>query len=55
MSTSELSVDSALKQTANAAVPTHLPLVEEADATGEVAEAYNIFANIFGRAMFLAF
>ncbi len=49
MSTSEVSLESGLKQTANAAVPTHLPVVEEADATGEVAEAYQYFREHFGR------
>ncbi len=49
MSTSEISIESGLKQTARAAAPTHLPVVEEAAATGEVAEAYQYFRERFGR------
>ena len=49
MSTSGYAVASGLKQQGNGPVPTHLPVVEEADATGEVAEAYRYFREHFGR------
>jgi uncharacterized peroxidase-related enzyme len=50
MSTSEYAPASELKQTGKGRVPTTLPVVEEADATGEIAEAYRYFREHFGRA-----
>jgi uncharacterized peroxidase-related enzyme len=49
MSTSEYAVASGLKQPGRGPVPTNLPVVEEADATGEVADAYQYFREYFGR------
>jgi len=49
MSTSEYAVTSELKQPRKGQVPTTLPVVEEADATGEIAEAYQYFREHFGR------
>jgi uncharacterized peroxidase-related enzyme len=49
MSTSNHAIASGLKQTGKRPVPTHLPVVEEADATGEVAEAYQYFREHFAR------
>ena len=49
MSTSEQAVASGLGQAARRPVQLHLPVVEEADATGEVAEAYQYFRENFGR------
>jgi uncharacterized peroxidase-related enzyme len=49
MNTSGYAVASGLKQPGKAPVPTTLPLVEEADATGEIAEAYQYFREHFGR------
>jgi uncharacterized peroxidase-related enzyme len=49
MSTSEYAVASGLKQLGKGPFPTHLPVIEEADATGEIAEAYQYFRDHFGR------
>jgi uncharacterized peroxidase-related enzyme len=49
MSTSEYAVASGLKQPGKGPVPTNLPVVEEADATGEIAEAYQYFREHFAR------
>jgi len=49
MSTSDYAVASGLGQVGMGPVPTHLPVVEEADATGEVADAYRYFREHFGR------
>jgi uncharacterized peroxidase-related enzyme len=50
MSTSEYTVATGLKPPGKGPVPTTLPVVEEADATGEIAEAYQYFRERFGRA-----
>jgi uncharacterized peroxidase-related enzyme len=49
MSTSGYAVASGLKQTGRGPVRANLPVVEEADATGEIAEAYQYFREHFGR------
>ena len=49
MSSSGYAVASGLKQPGRGPVPTNLPVVEEADATGEIAEAYQYFREHFGR------
>jgi uncharacterized peroxidase-related enzyme len=49
MSSSGYAVASGLKQPGKGPVPTNLPVVEEADATGEIAEAYQYFREHFGR------
>jgi uncharacterized peroxidase-related enzyme len=49
MSTSGYGVAAGLKQPGKGPVPTTLPVVEEADATGEIAEAYQYFREHFGR------
>jgi uncharacterized peroxidase-related enzyme len=49
MSTSDYAVSSGLGQKNRGRVPNHLPVVEEADASGEVAEAYQYFREHFGR------
>ena len=49
MRTSGYAVTSGLKQPGKVRVPTTLPVVEEADAAGEVAEAYQYFREHFGR------
>ncbi len=49
MSTSGYAVASGLKQPGKGPVPTNLPVVDEADATGEIAEAYQYFREHFGR------
>ena len=49
MSTSEYVIASGLKQPGKGPVRTNLPVVEEAEATGEVAGAYEYFREHFGR------
>jgi uncharacterized peroxidase-related enzyme len=49
MSISEVTVASGQDERSKRPVPLHLPVVEEADATGEVAEAYQYFREHFGR------
>jgi uncharacterized peroxidase-related enzyme len=49
MTISNYVVASGVKQTGKGRVPTHLPVVEEANATGEVAQAYQYFREHFGR------
>jgi uncharacterized peroxidase-related enzyme len=49
MNTSEHTVSSRPDSSAKAPVPTYLPVVEEADATGEIAEAYQYFREHFER------
>src|SRR5271169_1203541 len=49
MSTSEYVIASGLKQPGKGPVRTNLPIVEEAEATGEVASAYEYFREHFGR------
>ncbi len=49
MSTSGSAFASRLKESGVGPVPTTLPIVEEADATGAVAEAYQYFRENFGR------
>jgi uncharacterized peroxidase-related enzyme len=49
LSSSEYAVAAGLKQPAKGPVSTHLPVVEEADAAGDVAEAYQYFREHFGR------
>jgi uncharacterized peroxidase-related enzyme len=49
MSTSDYSVAPGVKLSSNSPAPILLPVVEEADATGEVAEAYQYFREHFGR------
>jgi len=49
MSTSGYAVASGLKQPGKRPVPTNLPVIEEADATGEIADAYQYFREHFAR------
>jgi uncharacterized peroxidase-related enzyme len=49
MGTAEFKIASGFDQKSKVPVPTYLPVVEEADATGEVAEAYQHFREHFGR------
>jgi uncharacterized peroxidase-related enzyme len=49
MSTSESRVALELSHAARRPIPLNLPVVEEADATDEVAEAYQYFRDRFGR------
>ena len=49
MSSSEYVIASGLKQPGKGPVRTNLPIVEEAEATGEVANAYEYFREHFGR------
>jgi uncharacterized peroxidase-related enzyme len=49
MSTSEYAVATGLKPPQKSPAPTTLPVVEEADATGEVADVYQYFREHFGR------
>jgi uncharacterized peroxidase-related enzyme len=49
MSTSQQEVVSGLGHAAKSPTPLYLHVIEEADATGEVAEAYQYFREHFGR------
>jgi uncharacterized peroxidase-related enzyme len=49
MNTAGYAVASGMKQPGKPPVRTNLPIVEEADATGEIAEAYQYFREHFAR------